>query len=147
MKRLARGLLAGPWVGALLALLTWGVVAPASARAGCSSDRVRHGPQPGGADAGLELLSLAGTAPAGHGEGPRERPTPCSGALCSGNPATPFSVPSPAPPPWTGHWALPAFLAPVTGPASYACPPVPPRLSPVDLACPIFRPPRALPAS
>lgn len=145
MKLSTRGLLAGPWVGALFALLLAGSVAPREARAGCSNQH-HDGRQTGGGPAdGLEMLSPGGaSAPDAPGEGSRPGPRPCSGVFCSGNPATPFSAPPSVPPPWSGHWALPAFLAAVAEPRPFAFPPHLACLSPVDHACSIFRPPRAL---
>ncbi|MFO0950130.1 MAG: hypothetical protein U0835_03065 [Isosphaeraceae bacterium] len=142
MGRSARGHLAGPWVGALLALLTSGIVLPRSAQAGCAAHYIHTSESAAGSPQGLELLGLAGVIPSPPGEAPRERPTPCSGALCSGNPAPPSSAIPLAPPPWSGQWALPAFLSQLTGPGSYACAFLPERPRPVDHACPVFRPPR-----
>ncbi|MFO0910872.1 MAG: hypothetical protein U0794_21445 [Isosphaeraceae bacterium] len=105
MRRSARGLLTGPWVGACFALLTVVVVWSQPARAGCSAHYLRQA-ETVGALRKLEVLTLAGTATPAPVEAPRERPAPCTGAFCSGQPAPPLSTPPLAPPPWTGHWAL-----------------------------------------
>jgi hypothetical protein len=136
MRLSTRGLLAGPWVGALFALLMLGIVSPSAARAGCSS---RHG---GGTTLGLELLASAAAFPDDPGETPHERPTPCSGAFCSGNPAPPFSAVPASSPSATGQWAIAAFPFTVAGPGSSAYPPIDARLRPVDLAGSVFHPPR-----
>ena len=63
----------------------------------------------------LELLDLTGATPAPAEGMPGERPKPCSGALCSGNPAPPLSTMPSVPPLTGGQWALPVFLGSLVG--------------------------------
>jgi hypothetical protein len=88
----------------------------------------------------------------GHGQvcvaapdgSPREPAAPCSGALCSGNPAPlPSTLPSVLPT-GAGQWASPAFLISLATPGSLACPSADADLHPVDRSCSIFHPPRFL---
>jgi len=90
MRLLARRFLGGPWFGALLAILTIGIVLPSTARAGCAAHYVNSRSPWNGEVAHLELLNFTGAIPAPAEETPGERPKPCSGALCSGNPAPPL---------------------------------------------------------
>ena len=72
----------GRWfAGALVALLAAGLFAPATARAGCTHAALT------GDSIGLELLNIP--AAAGEPSVPLERPKPCSGVFCSGNPGLP----------------------------------------------------------
>lgn len=142
MKRSARGLWAGPWVGALIALLTSGSVWPQSAQAGCSEHYVRYSKQTDRQTFGLDFLSLAESAPTHPLEIPGERPPPCSGALCSGNPATPTPTPPLVHPSWSEHGALPSFPSHVTGFGSFARAFLSDQPWTIDYACSIFRPPR-----
>lgn len=142
MRLPSRDLRAAPWFGAILSLLTLGTVLPSAARAGCSAHYVTSQARPGGELAHLELLSAYGAVPTPQDEMPRERPTPCSGALCSGNPAPPLSTLPPAPHPGAGQWAIAAFPIPLSDLGSLPCPPAGASLRPVDRACSIFHPPR-----
>jgi hypothetical protein len=81
-KRLAR-----LGTGAILLLLVHGLTAPGSAWAGCNhldASRTDPGRLPSIFDALLDDLA----APA-NGNPTRQPPRPCSGAFCSGQPATP----------------------------------------------------------
>src|SRR4051812_48628794 len=89
MRLSARGLLATPCFGAILSLLTLGTVLPSSARAGCSDHYVSSRSRSNGELAQLELLGQSGAHPSPWDDSSQHRPTPCSGALCSGNPAPP----------------------------------------------------------
>lgn len=97
----------GPWAGALLAFLAWVLVSPQTARAGCAHDG-RFAASAGDHGTGLDLLlhagALAEPSDAERPEHPR-RPPPCSGAMCSGQPAPPSSpvVPDPL---RVGSWAV-----------------------------------------
>jgi hypothetical protein len=144
MRRAARGLLAAPWFGAIRSLLTLGTALPSTARAGCSAHYVTSRSHSNGELAHLEILSLSGAIPTPGDESPREGPTPCSGALCSGNPAPPLSTMPPVPPPGAGQWAIPAFPVSLAAPRSRACPPADADLRPIDSPCTIFHPPRPL---
>jgi hypothetical protein len=143
MSASARGTRVNPWFGVLLALLTVEVLSPSVARAGCSAHYVKYRSQPGDSTATPERLDLAGVLPPSQEEAPRERPAPCSGALCSGNPATPFSSIPPVTPPGFGQWAIPAFAVALADPGAFPYPPVEANLRPVDHSCSVFHPPRA----
>ena len=144
MRLSARGLLATPWFGAILSLLTLGTVLPSTARAGCSDHYVTSRSRSNGELAHLELLGRSGAIPSPWDESSHERPTPCSGALCSGNPAPPPSTVPSVLPTGAGQWAIPAFPIALAAPGSLACPPTDADLRPVDRSCSIFHPPRFL---
>lgn len=131
-------ILARSWSGALLALLAVGVVAPPAARAGCAARYVTSRSTATGETAHVELLSLA-TPP---GEPARPRPTPCSGAFCSGSPATPL----PATPSIVslddGRWVIPPFPVFLVGPGVFSRSPVDLNPRPVNRTFSIFHPPR-----
>lgn len=79
-------------LGAALSLLML-LCAPApSARAGCSAHYLNLRPQAAAEALALDPLLLSGSALPPHDELPPSRPAPCSGALCSGNPAAPLST-------------------------------------------------------
>src|SRR4051812_3305649 len=106
MRHPAQRQLAKASLGVLLALLGSGLCSPTAARAGGSAYYVKTHSPTAGASAQLTLLAIADMLPAPAGEVPRPKPAPCSGALCSGSPATPFSTIPLAPPPGAGQWAL-----------------------------------------
>lgn len=95
----------GRLIGALAAILAAGLLPSPTARAGCSARHVLDGPAPAPGALHLELLESVGVIPAGHPGMPPLRSPSCSGALCSGSPATPLS-PVPPPPPGAGPWAM-----------------------------------------
>ena len=132
---------ASPWLGALLALLAIGVVAPSEAKAGC-----RH---PGLAGWGssamldqLEGLTAADAAPAPR-QAPAELPAPCKGPSCSGQTAPPLTPPTPPPPDPGQRWALGAIAPPAADSASEATSHDGDRLRPLRIPLAIFRPPPA----
>jgi len=131
-----------------VALLASGLCTPSVARAGCAGHYVQSRIATVVASGRPELLELAGALPAPQGgEAPRERPIPCSGALCSGNPAAPFPPPPPVPPPVSGQWAHHAALILSTDPGSFADPAVEARFRPVVRPCAVFHPPRSTSAT
>jgi hypothetical protein len=139
MRHSVLGRLATPRSGAILTLLVLGIFTPSAAKAGCSAHYLASTPQPG---IPLELLSLAGALPTPEDESPRERPTPCSGALCSGNPAPlPTTMPS-VPPPGGSQWAVPVASSSPACPGAFARFPHQAIFRPVDRADAIFHPPR-----
>ena len=143
MRPAARGPLAVSWFGAIFSLLTLGVALPSAARAGCTGHFVTWRSQPVGAPADLAFLDIGGTVPTPD-DAPPERPTPCSGALCSGNPATPLSATPTVPPPGLGQWALTVTPVSLSGPESVACAPEDADLRPAIGLCSVFHPPRPL---
>jgi hypothetical protein len=144
MRLSARGPLATPLLGAILSLLILGAVLPAEARAGCSDHYVSSRSRSDAELAHLELLGRSGAIPSPWDGSPHQRPTPCSGALCSGNPAPPPSTAPSVLPMGAGQWAIPASPVAVAAPGSLACPPADAGLRPVDRSCSIFHPPRSL---
>jgi hypothetical protein len=143
MRLSARGLLASPWFGALLAFLTTGIILPSEARAGCSAHYIVSPSRSSGELSRLELLGHAGALATPQGETPTQPPAPCSGALCSGNPALPLSTIPSDTPPVGGHWAILAFPRTLIGPVPFLCLPVDVALRPIDHSCSIFHPPRS----
>lgn len=97
----------GPLGGVAIALLLWGVFTPQTAYARCSHYARPETSEPGSI-LGLELLeridALSGMTPLPEPAVP-SRPTPCSGAMCSGLPAVPSSSASPEPQ-TVGFWAI-----------------------------------------
>ncbi len=96
--------------GSLLALLTICIALPSAARAGCAGHYV-DSRSPATATAHLELLELAGATSLPAGQMPHEPTKPCSGALCSRNPALPLSTVPSAPPQTGGQWRCRCFRA------------------------------------
>jgi len=142
MRYLVRKFLGSLWFGLLLAILTSGITLPSTARAGCAGHYVSSRLAWNGEGAHLELLNLTGAIPA-PGEGmPANQPNPCSGALCSGNPAPPSSTMPSIPPSSGGQWALPAFLGTLVDAGVLRRLPAGTDARPVDQSCSIFHPPR-----
>lgn len=142
MKLLARRFLGSLWFGLLLAILTSSLLLPSTVRAGCAG-HYGNSPSPGNSGvAHLELLSLTGAIPAPAEGMPGDRPKPCSGALCSGNPAPPLSTIPSVPPSSGDQWALPAFLGTLVDSGVFQRLPAGTDVRPVDHPCSIFHPPR-----
>ena len=104
----------------LIAFLALGMIWSTDARAGCSNHNVTSRYQMVGKSARLEILSLAGSVTSPWDGTPRNAPaqSPCSGALCSGNPA---SAPAPITtslPLGDGEWALAASTMSLARPGS-----------------------------
>ncbi len=142
MRVSARGVLAVSWSGSLMAFLALGVAMPSVARAGCSNPHVTSGSQATAGSARLELLDLAGALNMPQKQTPSRQPVPCSGAMCSGNPATPSStipsIPRASGEQWADSLVYPALIG--SGPFAY--PDFDHTIRPVDRLCLIFHPPR-----
>jgi len=130
--------------GALLVLLAYALIAPPAAQAGCSH-YVTSRSQAAGVEAQLELMSLVGTLAAPQDKAPKDAPerrSPCSGAMCSDNPAVPL-VPVSVEAQRGGQWAICEFHTPTAGPGSVAVRLHDTLFSPAAIVCSIFHPPRS----
>ena len=143
MRPLARTSLGPSLVGMLTAFLIGGFVLPANSQGGCISHYVtsRNSGQTEGRL--LERLVAEGAVSLPQGEMPFNRRPPCSGALCSGNPAAPVSTTPSVPPSSLGQWALPAFLVALDHQEDFRRLPIDENLSPVAHPSSIFHPPRS----
>ena len=129
-------------LGAILSLLML-LCAPApAARAGCSAYYLHARTQAAAETFALDPLILSGSVLPPHDETPPSRPTPCSGALCSGNPAVPLSTVPPVMTEGDGDWAISLRPPVLADPGSIARPAEDARLVPVDHPSSIFHPPR-----
>lgn len=142
MSQFRPGLLACPRITALFALVIAGIVWTQPARAGCAAHYVKVRLKSVENLARLDLLGPDGVVAAIPERAPSDRPQPCSGAFCSGNPA----VPVPALPSISSltrsELALPASVLPAADGGSLlrlpADEPLPPALIPGS----VFHPPR-----
>ena len=142
MRLTARGFLAGPWFGAIFSLLTLGSVVPSTARAGCLAHYIAFRSPSAESLGQLEQLSLHGALATPEDNAPPERPAPCTGALCSGNPALPVSTVPSVLTSGADQWAIPAFPVALTDPHSIVLTPADASLFPIDGPSAIFHPPR-----
>ena len=132
-------------VGALLALLTVGVVAPGRAEAGCSHFVSWKGSEIEGLG-DLSLLRIEGATPSARGQSaPTDSPAdphrkPCTGVFCSGSPAP--LVPATDVPPQADDWCLPTGEAPEVRPEPIRRVNDDGRFHPVHTGAGIFHPPR-----
>lgn len=144
MRNSSRSRRAGPWVGALLALLAAGLLFPSTTRAGCSSRHAAAKSPETAGTARLELLELAGAIADGPAGMPGEWPAPCTGALCSGNPAVPLAPATPIIPPVTEQWALAAFALATPAPGLHMDAAEEADARPIGRPESVFHPPRPL---
>jgi hypothetical protein len=129
-------------LGAILSLLVLLCGPAPSARAGCSDHDLTLRTQAAAETLALDPLILSGSMLPPHDELPPLRPTPCTGALCSGNPAIPLS---PAPSVMTegdGDWAISLRPPLLADPGSIVRSVEDVRLVPVNHPSSIFHPPR-----
>jgi hypothetical protein len=89
----------------------------------------------------LKHLGQIGALGAARDELPGRQPTPCTGALCSGNPAPVSKIPSVAPR-IGGDWAINAFPIELAASGSFHFAPVNQHMRTTDPSCSIFHPPR-----
>jgi hypothetical protein len=143
MKPIERGILTIPWCGALLALLAMVTLSPAAARAGCSAHDLILRSQAGGGISYLDLLSSAGALSTPTDQAPRQRPAPCSGAFCSGNPASPVSPLPSVSSIGVRHWAIVALHVGQLEAGTLQGLFVDADLRPIDVSCTVFHPPRS----
>jgi hypothetical protein len=133
-----------PRCGFLLALLVLGGSLPCAARASCLNSHVSSNSKTFAGSAHLELLALTGALKGPREEIPNQRPLPCTGAMCSGNPAPPLS-PVPSVPPSSGEqWAVASAAPDVNEPSLLAYQAFEVALRPVEGLCSVFHPPRFL---
>ena len=129
-------------LGAILSLLML-LCAPApSTRADCAAHDLALRTQAAAEPFALDPLISSGSVLPPHGKLPPLRPTPCSGALCSGNPAIPLSTGSSVMTEGDGDRAIsvrPPFLA---DPGSIVRSVEDVRLVIVNHPSSIFHPPR-----
>jgi hypothetical protein len=126
-------------LGAILSLLC----APApSARAGCAAHYLTLRTQAAAETFAVDPLILSGSVLPPRDELPPLRPTPCSGALCSGNPAVPLSPASSVVSEGDGDWAISLRPPLLADPGSVVRSVEEVRLVPVNHPSLIFHPPR-----
>jgi hypothetical protein len=132
--------------GTLLASLVVAALTTSEARAGCGHYVLWKQTTSGVIEGvGLDLLGTLGersSAARTPLDAPVQTPKPCTGALCSGAPATPV-IPDPPIPPATPRWGLVevATASPRLAVVDHSTDDRPAR--PIDLAAAIFHPPRA----
>ncbi len=143
MRLLGRGLVVNPRVAALFALLTAGMLWPQTVRAGCSAHYVKDRLNTPGRLYRVDLLNLGGAVPAPSGRAPLDRPAPCSGAFCSGNPAIPVPAVPSIPSLTHRELAIPDSLRLAANGESFRRLLAHEPLRPVVFPCSIFHPPRS----
>jgi hypothetical protein len=130
-------------LGAILSLLMLLCAPASSARAGCADHYLTMRTQAAAEAFALDPLILSGSDLPPH-ELPPLRPTPCSGALCSGNPAIPLSTASSGMTEGDGDWAISLSSRLLADPGSIVRSVEDVRLVPVNHPSLIFHPPRRL---
>lgn len=140
----ARGFMTARRLGAILSLLTVCALAPSTADAGCSNHYVKFKTWSNADLADLEPLGFLDGRERGplQDEPPSDAPKPCTGALCSGNPATPGSTVPLVSPSVFGQWAMPALETRPAPPWASALSLEDAASRPVGRALSIFHPPR-----
>ena len=129
-------------LGAILSLLML-LCAPApSTLAGCAAHYLTLRTQTAAETFALDPLIVSGSELPLHDELPPLRPTPCSGALCSGDPAIPFSTASSVMTEGDGDWAISLRPPLLADPGSIVRSVKDVRLVPVNHPSLIFHPPR-----
>ena len=129
-------------LGAILSLLML-LCAPApSTRAGCAAHYLTLRTQAAAETFALDPLIMSGSVLPPHNELPPLRPTPCSGAFCSGNPAIPLSTGSSVMTAGDGEWAISLCSPLVADPGSIVRSVEDVRLVLVNHPSSIFHPPR-----
>jgi hypothetical protein len=128
-------------LGAILSLLMLLCGPATSTRAGCAAHDLTLRTQVAAETFALDPLILSGSVLPPH-EVPPSRPTPCSGALCSGNPAIPLSTGSSVMTEGDGDWAISLCPSLLADPGSVVRSVEDTRLVPVNHPSSIFHPPR-----
>lgn len=145
MQSSAQGIAVPLRLGAILSLLMLLCAPLPAARAGCSAHYVTSRTQTLAEAFDLDLLVLNKSTLPNRDEIPPSRPTPCSGALCSGTPAIPLPVVPPVMTHGHGDWAISLRPPVLTDPGSIARPVEDARLVRVNHPSSIFHPPRHRP--
>lgn len=131
-------------LGAILSLLMLLCGPSPAVRAGCSDHYLTSRRQAAAEVFALDRLILSGSVLPPLDETPPARPTPCSGALCSGNPAVPLSTVPTVMTEGDGDWAISLRPPVFADPGSIARSAEDARLVPIDYPSSIFHPPRRL---
>ncbi|MGE3817971.1 MAG: hypothetical protein AB7I30_00910 [Isosphaeraceae bacterium] len=145
MKAWAHDPLARLRFSVLLALLTLGLLSPSVARAGCFNHYVTYRTLQADATARLEALSVDRTAADASRDAPNPRKAPCTGAFCSGNPATPVSANPSIAQRLPDPGVIPGFAPALTRSGGFTFSPEAVSPRPIDRSLAIFHPPRSLP--
>lgn len=144
MKRLAVGFRSGSRSGAILSFLALWTIWASDAQAGCLNHNVTSRDDLAQKWTHLELLDLAGALPAGSAGNPQKAPapSPCNGAMCSGNPASASAPISTGLAADDGEWALGADSGTLAYPGALDWPRTNANLRSIDRTRSIFHPPR-----
>jgi hypothetical protein len=129
-------------LGAILSLLMLLCAPVPSTRADCAAHDLTLRTQAAAETFALDPLILRGSVLPPHDELPPLQPTPCSGALCSGNPAIPLSPASSVMTEGDGDRAMSLGPPLLADPGSIARSVEDMRLVPVNHPSSIFHPPR-----
>jgi hypothetical protein len=129
-------------LGAILSLLMLLCASAPSTRAGCAAHYVTLRTQAAAETLAFDPLILSGSVLPPHNELPPLRPTSCSGALCSGNPAIPLSTASSVMTEGDGDWAISLRPPLLADPGSIVRSVEDVRLVLVNHPSSIFHPPR-----
>jgi hypothetical protein len=131
--------------GAIVALVALGAFWASEAHAGCSNHSVTTRYELTAKAADLELLRLAGAVPSGPAEDFQKAPipSPCTGAMCSGHPASAPAPISSGPPADDGEWALGALRVSPACPGALYWARDNATLRSINRTRSIFHPPRA----
>ena len=142
MRSSAEGTAVRLRLGAILSLLML-LCAPApSTRADCAAHNLTLRTQAAAETFALDPLILSGSVLPTHDDRPPLQPTPCSGALCSGNPAVPLSTMPPVMTEGDGDWAISLRPPVLADPGSIVRSVEDVRLVIVNHPSSIFHPPR-----
>jgi len=142
MRSYAQGTAVRLRLGAILSLLMLLCAYAPSARAGCSAHYLTVRTQAAAGISTLDPLILSESMLPPDDALPPSPPKPCSGALCSGNPAVPLSAAPSVLAEGDGHWAISPRPQLLADPGSTVRSAEDARLVPLDHPSPIFHPPR-----
>jgi hypothetical protein len=142
MSFLTRARLANPAAAVVLSCVTVTMLCSSPAQGGCSAHYVTSRAQLVGDSAQLEQLERLLADGSQPSDTLPAQPVPCSGALCSGNPAPPVSAVPSTVRSAGGEWAISTrFVAGSCSDSFHAQPPTG-NLRPLRTPAVIFHPPR-----